>query len=211
MSAVLDLIFPRRCYGCNRIGFYFCPDCLNKIKSQPVKHSPGQRIEGTVNLFRYCGAIKSAIIDLKYNFVSDLASEFGHLISQTLAGDFPNLYKYWRAEKFSLLPVPLHWQRFNWRGFNQSQLLCQEVSDELSLPLLDDFVTRTVNTPPQALKAKRQDRLRILDHTFSCHPRPLASQNFIIFDDVFTTGSTLNALISALPKKSQCWILTVAG
>lgn len=221
MSFLLDLLFPRRCYSCHRSGRYLCLDCQSKLMVRSIKYfSPplGQRrglrggFEGRLSLFRYHHPIKDMIHDLKFEFVSDLVPELALLMSRTLKSKFPKILKYWQQENFILLPIPLHPHRQNWRGFNQTELLAKTLA-----PLIDlnyqNLLTRTVDTKPQTQIKDKKLRHTNLSSAF-CFAPPLVKGGdggrFILFDDVYTTGSTIKSAISCLPSNSQVWILTLA-
>lgn len=73
MSLIIDLIFPKICYGCGKEGEYLCPKCQDNISILNT-HPPKDGFDGGLSLCRYNYAVKSAILDLKYSFVTDNAS-----------------------------------------------------------------------------------------------------------------------------------------
>jgi predicted amidophosphoribosyltransferase len=79
MSPIIDLLFPRRCYGCGHPGCYFCAHCSYRLIYRPVKPNYPKGFNGTLSLFNHHGPVKAAISDLKFNFVSDLVLEFASL------------------------------------------------------------------------------------------------------------------------------------
>ena len=115
MSFILDLLYPRRCYGCGRTGSYFCPQCSSKLIYQSVKPHYPLGFDGTLSLFHYDGPVKSAISDLKFNFVSDLVTELSTLMVSALQSQYFHLLTYWQQSGFTLIPIPLHPSRARWR------------------------------------------------------------------------------------------------
>ena len=214
MSLILDLIFPKICYGCGKKGDYLCLKCQKNITILTTK-PPQNGFDGGLSLFKYNSAIKSAIIDLKYNFVSDNANKLTNFMAKTLKSNFPNLIKYWYQNNFILIPIPLHYFRQNWRGFNQSEILAQNLATKLSLDFSNQILIRHKNTTIQARLKKIKDRTNNVANIFSLNPSlgNLTHKNFIIFDDVATTQSTLisaqNTLKALLPN--QCWYLTLSA
>ena len=78
----IDLIFPKKCFGCGRFGSYICRDCFSKIEEidKPVcsvcqrqavegKTYPGcinrYRLDGLVVAVKYRGPVKKAIQKVK--------------------------------------------------------------------------------------------------------------------------------------------------
>ena len=214
MSLILDTIFPKKCYGCGQTGEYLCPQCQKNISILNTK-PPENGFDGGLSLFKYHSFIKSAIVDLKYNFVSDNANDLADICVKTLESSFPNLIKYWRQNNFILIPIPLHQSRQNWRGFNQSEVLIQKIASKLSLDFSNQILIRHQNTAIQAHLKNIKDRTKNVAEIFSLSPilDKLKHKNFIIFDDVCTTQSTLISAQKTLKTSSpgQCWYLTLSA
>ena len=214
MSLILDLIFPKICYGCGQKGDYLCPKCQKHLTVLNVK-SPKNGFDGGLSLFKYQSFIKSAITDLKYNFVSDNSINLANLMAKILKSDFPNLVKYWRQNNFLLIPIPLHQSRQNWRGFNQSEILAKKLAKILSLDFSNEVLIRHQNTFIQARLKNIKDRTKNVANIFSLHPsiRNYKNKNIILFDDVSTTQATLISAQNSLKtlSPSQCWYLTLSA
>ena len=214
MSLILDLIFPKICYGCGKTGDYLCPKCQKHLTILNIK-SPKNGFDGGLSLFKYQSFIKSAITDLKYNFVSDNSTNLANLMAKILKSDFPNLIKYWRQNDFVLIPIPLHFSRQNWRGFNQSELLAKKLAKNISLDFSNQVLIRHQNTLIQARLKKTENRSKNVANIFSLTPKSgeFKNKNFILFDDVSTTQSTLisaQKTLKTLPL-NQCWFLTLSA
>lgn len=214
MSLILDLIFPKICYGCGQKGDYLCPKCQKHLTVLNVK-SPKNGFDGGLSIFKYHSFMKSAITDLKYNFVSDNSTNLSNLMAKILKSDFPNLIKYWRQNNFILIPIPLHQSRQNWRGFNQSEILAKKLAKILSLDFSNEVLIRHQNTAIQARLKKTVDRTKNVVNIFSLHPsiRNYKNKNIILFDDVSTTQATLISAQNSLKtlSPSQCWYLTLSA
>ncbi len=213
MSLILDLIFPQKCYGCGKTGEYLCRKCQNHIHIFNTT-PPKDGFDGGLSLFKYDSAIKSAILDLKYNFVTDNALALATFMANKLKLKFPNLVKYWQKNNFVLIPIPLHLSRQNWRGFNQSEILVKNLAKKLSLTFSNQVLIRHQNTQIQARLKNIKERTNNVSNIFSLHPSScqLKNRNFIIFDDVSTTNSTLisaQLTLKDLPV-NQCWYLTLS-
>ncbi len=149
--------------------------------------------------------------DLKFEFVSDIIPELALLMSRTLKSKFPSLLKYWQEEQFVLVSIPLHQHRFNWRGFNQTELLVKELSPLIHLKY-ENLLIRTKDTTPQTSIKDKLSRHTNINSAFALNP-PFeggTKGGYILVDDVYTTGSTMRSAISCLPENSDIWILTIA-
>jgi ComF family protein len=94
--------------------------------------------------------------------------------------------------------IPLHELRQRHRGYNQAQLLAEQCSQALSLPL-QPLLSRVKNTPVQTRlsAAQRQQNVVGAFHLLPAARQALQGRNILLIDDVCTTGSTMNAC--ALP------------
>ena len=214
MSLIIDLIFPKKCYGCGKTGEYLCRKCQNHIQILNIT-PPKDSFDGGLSLFKYDSAIKSGILDLKYNFVTDNALALATFMANKLKLKFPNLIKYWQKNNFILTPIPLYSSRQNWRGFNQSEILAKSLAQKLSLDFSNQVLIRDQNTQIQAHLKNIKERTNNVSNIFSLDPisRQLKNRNFIIFDDVSTTKSTLTSAqltLTNLPS-NQCWYLTLSA
>ena len=140
--------------------------------------------------------VRSAIDDLKYKGVRDLAKPLGALLAQALK---PILEHHKPAEAL-LVPIPLHRRRVRERGFNQSALIAENVASELDLAWTETILSRTKNTPQQ-VNLPRKTRHENVRGAFAAQTRPeLTKRTVILIDDVITTGATMREASSALKR-----------
>jgi len=211
LSLILNLLFPKTCFGCGRVGQYFCPKCQLQIKYHSLKFSSHPPKEGRLSLFYFHGLIRRAIQSLKYDFTTDIIDELSTIFTHKIKLTYPHLIKYWQQNNFVLTPIPLHSSRQNWRGFNQSVLLGRLISQKLNLNFSDQIIFRLKSTHSQAKIKNRQKRIENTSQAFT--PILPIPQNLIIFDDVASSFSTLNSALSSLTScgLNCCWYLTLAG
>ncbi|CAM3739760.1 Amidophosphoribosyltransferase [Vibrio aerogenes CECT 7868] len=97
-----------------------------------------------------------------------------------------------------LISVPMHWQRYLIRGFNQSDLIASRLSRLLNTSYSSGIVKKNHATRPQQ-KLSRQARLRNLNSAFElkCHTD---KAHVAIVDDVVTTGTTVSQLCHLLQQ-----------
>lgn len=122
-----------------------------------------------------------------------------------------------RAEELSawvrgaiLVPVPLHPRKERERGYNQSLLIAQCLARAVGGEThVEEILRRVVDTVSQTHHDK-ETRLANLKNAFALRRGAAitADHPYILVDDVFTTGSTLNSCALVL-RRSGCLNLNV--
>ncbi|MDA1066809.1 MAG: ComF family protein [Verrucomicrobia bacterium] len=161
-----------------------CPKC-KELK-------PVYRQGKTVILVEGVG--RELVHKFKYEGAEYLLQDF-----YTLFANSPGLIDY--VDGAQLVPVPLHPRKYRERGFNQSEALCRALIRLQPSARMANILVRTIDTPSQTLFS-RKERMRNLRSVFKINPTSeiKADDRHILVDDVFTTGSTLNACARAMKK-----------
>jgi len=217
---LLDLIFPKRCVACGRLGDYLCREDAEKITSAksfcPVcqkgavggtTHARCKQklsLDGLICIFDYGSPIKELIHEMKYRFVQDLQTVVQKELTKMKQLDGYDF------KGFELLPIPQHKKRENWRGFNQTEILGKLVAKRLKITPQTEVLAKAKETKPQ-VELKRKERLKQMSGAFALEPAvSVLGKKFIIFDDVWTTGATLKAAASVLKRKGAAKVWGVA-
>ena len=124
---------------------------------------------------------------------------------QILAAVLTEYLSEWSAEHTALssntlviIPVPLSPSRHAARGYNQTERVARMAANKLADVYLDtDLLTRIRDTIPQTSLSGRERRSN-LEGAFKTTTPTDPSHTYIVLDDVTTTGTTLQAAISAL-------------
>lgn len=109
----------------------------------------------------------------------------------------------------ALAPVPLHWRRRWQRGFNQAELIADDVSRALGVPMQSRWLRRArASAPQQSLDADA--RRKNLRDAFRCDIA-VRGRRIAVIDDVVTTGATANAIahtaLAAGAASVEVWCL----
>jgi ComF family protein len=151
------------------------------------------RLDGLRCVNLYQGALREAIHTLKYAGQKRLAEPLGLLLAQAFIA--------YGLRADSIVPLPLHAQRQQQRGYNQSVLLARVCANHLKLPCLEDLVIRQRATRAQ-VGLSVQERLQNVSGAFALAPnvktRSLAGCRLLLIDDVCTTGASLEACAAPL-------------
>ena len=91
----------------------------------------------------------------------------------------------------TICSVPLSKERMLERGFNQSDILAKEASIRLGIPYKKGVLTKVRHTERQSHLHSRELRLENIKEAYSVS-KDVAGQKFLLVDDIYTTGSTLD-------------------
>lgn len=102
-----------------------------------------------------------------------------------------------------LIPVPVHSDRRKQRGYNQAELLALELGEKLNIAVNTDILVRTVKTKPQK-ELSNVERTKNLEKAFAVSKKSIKLlskfHKLMIIDDIYTTGSTIEACAKVLKK-----------
>ena len=211
MSLIINWLFPQNCFGCGKGKGYLCNLCEVEIKNGELIKKNG--FEGIISIYKYDGLIKTIVEKIKYGFVSDAAEEMAEKMARKLKIDYPNVVKYWQKEKYSLVPIPLHPQRQRWRGFNQSEILADNLAKILNLKCRNNLIIRKLNIKNQAKIKNREEKWKNMIEVFEVIAKEKIPKKVILVDDVITSGATMTAALRTLKNSGTnlSWGLTLAG
>ena len=113
------------------------------------------------------------------------------------------------------MPVPIHKKRKAQRGYNQSELICTELvriikENKIGTIFLEKNCLQKVkhNLPQSSLN--RKERVENVKQVYSLrHPERIKGKNIILVDDIYTTGSTVNACAKILKENGAKTIIVV--
>lgn len=207
---MLHLFYPPRCPVCDRVlsagKEEVCPGCLNKLRF-PEGNLCSQCGKPIAEMETYCvncrdraytyysgrsallynGVMQESIARFKYGGRQEYGAYFGRLLWEQ-QGEWIR-----HASPDALVPVPLHRSRLRKRGYNQAQILAQELAKHAGVPVADGLLVRIRNTLPQKDLCgwEREQNLQHAFETNICVRRLYENVKCVILiDDIYTTGST---------------------
>ncbi len=206
---LISFIYPSACLLCNdrqESSELLCKICNEKIQRQanivlenkPIhfQHLDTNLVfDGIFHFWEYSSDIQSLIHHLKYHHGKKLGQLLGVQMAAlwTQTTDLPKIDL--------IIPIPLHSVRKRERGFNQSEIIANALSDHFGYTSISDGLIRTRYTKTQT-RLSAEQRQRNLENVFDIkNPDCIKGQNILLVDDVSTTGATMNAAAETLKKK----------
>jgi ComF family protein len=206
----ISLLFPRLCYACGnhltRSENLICIECYIMIPRTGYHLQPDNPVEklfwgrcriekaAAFSFYNRGSRIRNLIHNLKYKGIRDVGYELGRIYGQSLNGsDFIR-------DIDLIIPVPLHASKKRARGFNQSDLICQGMSEATGIPADTESLSR-VSVSATQTKKSRYDRWTNVEGIFSVTgSEALRGRHVLLIDDVITTGSTIESCTYELLK-----------
>ena len=180
----LDFIFPPICGICgNKSENYLCDKCKDRLRL--ISKSVYDEEHSHFWLYKY-DDIRSLLLRYKFNECSYLYITLSELIL-----DNPKAREILNDADY-IIPVPIHKKRRYERGYNQCELIAKRVSDKIeNLEYLPNILSKNKNIVPQS-KLKREERKSNIKDAFCIKKHiNLENKTIILFDDIYTTGSTV--------------------
>jgi competence protein ComFC len=203
---LLDLFFPKHCFGCQKEGTYLCQDCQSildiidhhkqyKTKYLDDLYFPLSYKKNSFNLQN--NLTKKLIKKFKYKpFIKQLSDSLSDLIIthfKLCEKQIPFLQE---KDNFIITFVPLSKTKLRWRGFNQAQEIAKNISLKLEIPY-QKILRKEKRTLAQAQLSKKK-RIQNLKNSFSIIQE--TNKNVLLVDDIYTTGTTINECTKELKK-----------
>lgn len=214
LRQLLDIAAPRLCSACGRRlndgEEVFCATCMMRLPrtdflAHPYDNEMAQTFWGRVSHFEKAYAFvyhqphsesARAVYQIKYFGMADTGIDIGEIMGRQM-----------KAAGFTddidiILPVPLTKERKRQRGFNQSEMIAQGISDATGIKVAKDIVKR-VSFHGSQTRRDRQDRADNVENAFClASGKRVTGKHVLIVDDIVTTGATIVAMaqqITLLP------------
>lgn len=208
-ETLIGLLYPRRCPVCHDVvedkGESACRICRTRLSAvrEPSCRKCGKPLlleereycrdcarkhhwyrQGR-SAFVYDELMRRSIAKFKYEGRREYAAFYAEEILRSCGREAA----LWNAQ--ALVPIPLHPSRRRKRGFNQAELLAEELSGRLGIPVDKKLLFRAKRTKAQK-QLNDQERLSNLKNAFSVRKGCTPKKTIILVDDIYTTGSTMD-------------------
>lgn len=222
---VLELIYPHVCPFCGRVRKQgVCASCraTNPYLGEPGCKRCGKPVEEREeycydctrtrhyydrghSLWLHQGGVQQSIYQFKYQN----RRIYGRFFAKELAARYGSTVHTWGVQK--IMPIPLSGKRRRERGYNQAQILAEELGKRLSIPVDSASLVRIHNTNPQK-QLNARDRRRNLAGAFALRRSFERSDTVLLIDDIYTTGNTIDSAARVLKRAGvqNVYFLTIS-
>ncbi|MFW6273858.1 MAG: ComF family protein [Halanaerobium sp.] len=239
LDLIKDLLYPEKsvCLACGRrydhseitgicdrclAKFDFithsCPVCgrevipPNLLEDHPCPECQKERppYNFAKSVFTYAGYARDILLEFKYGDRPDLSDPFGEMLHLYYSEYFSD------RDLHYIIPVPMHAERENYRGYNQSARLAKNLAKRINIDYRD-ILLRVKNSLPLYTLTKKARKLE-LEGAFEvkegCGCDIFAEKNILVIDDIMTTGTTASEISHFLFEDlnaKNVYILTAAS
>ena len=204
------LLYPDLCAACAHSLYkgeqLLCLQCLHQLpythfhqhQDNPVERMLWGRctVGAATSLlfFKKSTRVQQIMHQIKYNGKQELGVKMGHLLGTALLDN----------ERFkgidSIVPVPLHPDKYQKRGYNQSECFAKGIAETMALDMLTTQLIRSKASETQTRKNRYQRYLNTEEVFQLQEPEQLYGKHVLLVDDVITTGATIEACVHALTE-----------
>lgn len=213
-EGLLDFVYPPRCPGCDKLlfgGEIICTECCTKIRrvSEPVCKRCGKPIENEraeycrdcisrqhkfrqgKAVFIYEGRMKLSMYRFKYSNKREYARFY--------AEEAVRLYGGWIEQKEIdvIVPIPMYIGKKRRRGYNQAEVFARALGKKTGIAVETEIVKRVRDTTPQK-ELNDRERRKNLKNAFQLTSDIVKYKKIMLVDDIYTTGSTMDAVTEIL-------------
>ena len=208
LKSLINLFFPRVCAACGNILLEsedtVCTTCRFLLPKTGYENYPdnplAQMFYGQMPFnavmaeffFSKTGKVQHLIHGLKYHRCRENGIFLGQEIGKTLlkAADYQDIDY--------IVPIPLHPKKEKIRGYNQSHVIAEGISEIMNIPIAEKCLVRSVFTATQTKKSREERWQNVKDIFELKNPEKLKRKHVLLVDDVLTTGATLMSAGKAL-------------
>lgn len=208
MDKILDLIYPPVCGICGKLDKNsLCKACENMLKKyfdiKIEEYKNEKYYDKHIYFFMYEGIIRKLILNYKFNDKAYLYKTFvNFLIKQKKVFEIIKSYDI-------ILPVPISKKRYNQRGYNQAELICRQLSKEVKIKIVKKCLYKQKDIVPQSSLNKESRIQNVKDAYKIKNIRIIKNKKIILFDDIYTTGSTANECSKILKKNGAKEVIVI--
>jgi competence protein ComFC len=218
LAPILDFVLPPICLNCDNLlndeELYLCKKCsdsIEKINNDSKLVFNRLNSNGLVSnayslfMFKEGTPVQTLIHSFKYGQMRKIGKYYGNMLGE-------DVLKNEKLNADYIVPVPLHISKKRERGYNQSDFICDGLSEALEIHSLQKCLKRRRYTKTQT-ELSREERKKNVKGAFELRKKfspIIQGKRILLVDDVITTGSTILECSRVL-KESGCGDIIVCS
>lgn len=202
------LFFPHRCVFCDSVISYnslICADCHRQLPYLLECQKDLCALAGAAAPLRYEGTARERLLEYKAQEHRGYARYFARLCAKAAKEAFGDA-------AFDLAAcVPNH-EPHGQRVYNPARVLARETAKLLQLPFCADALRQSKEKKKQHTLPRTQRAQNVANIFSAQQGAALSGKRILLFDDILTTGATLEACARELLQSGalEVWGLTAA-
>jgi ComF family protein len=170
------------------------------------RHPKKYHFDKMRSVYLYRDPLRNLILKFKYSNRTFLAKDFALSMCETIKS-----YNFYKDVDF-IIPVPINILRKIKRGYNQAELLANEISLRMNIPVLKNVLFRKKITKPQ-FKLSKFERFENIKNSFFVKNKDIIkNKTILLIDDIVTTSATVSgcSLVLKASNIKKVYVLTLA-
>ena len=150
----LNFLFPSKCRICYKKGnFEVCENCIKRIRRYEnikIINFKNRNLDSLIYFFKYEDYIRKLILDFKFFNKFYLGKVFSKIIlkNEKICGKM----KFYDI----IIPVPMHKIKKLERGYNQTEILSEDLAKNLNVLYNKNILVKVVNNKRQSSLSEKE-------------------------------------------------------
>ena len=195
----LDLLYPPRCCFCHKITEKekICSACAAKLPytKENSRQTKLNYISAAVSPLYYKDSVRDSLLRYKFHSATGYSKVYGQLIAKCIDENGINCD--------IITYVPLSRKRQWVRGYNQAELIANEISKHSGVPVVK-LLVKVKNNPAQSgIKSPQKRKTNVLGAYKAVNSELIGEKSVLIIDDIITTGATISECAKILRQQGS--------
>lgn len=205
---ILNYIFPSTCVLCGKLEKnYLCKKCEKRIEKYSKFSFIEKDSEMIFDRLFYCyyyeKIIRNLLLDYKFRGKSYISNFFARMLLNC-----EKTYRFFSIYDI-IIPVPMEKQKKLKRGYNQTELITDIISQNTNIYNGKDEIIKFRETKRQSSLSVKERKENIKDAFIIKNQNTIYNKRVILFDDIFTTGATVNEISKVLKEAGAKEVLVL--
>lgn len=182
------LLYPPKCVLCGALleknETDLCHSCRTEAPFCENNRKKLQFLDSWTAVWYYEDNVRRSLVRYKFHGVRSYAPVYGRLLAMKLLRQHP--------DGFDVLTwVPVSTLRRFFRGYDQVELLANEVGKELGITVTPTLIKFRHNKTQSRIKGAAKRRANVLGVYKVTDPEMVRGKRIVLLDDIITTGATI--------------------